>query len=227
MQYLVGQAGRLVTQEQILQAVWPETFVQPDVLRKYILEIRRVLEDPPRNPRYIETVSRRGYRFIAPVREEAPAAPDPEEIPARLVGRAVALSELDDALGGVLQGRSQVVFVSGEAGIGKTTLVDTFQQRWARDGRIQIARGQCVEGFGGKEAYYPVLEALGRFMRAPSGEFLRQTLAAQAPTWLIQFPSLVRPEQRELLRREILGATGERMVREFCEALESVTAEHP
>jgi len=44
------------------------------------------------------------------------------------------------------------------------------------------------------------------------------TLARQAPTWLIQFPLLVKPEQREALQKEILGATRERMVREICEA---------
>src|SRR4029077_4614838 len=81
--------------------------------------------------------------------------------------------------------------------------------------------------FGGKEAYYPVLEALGALMRGPSGEALIQTLAAQAPGWLVQFPSLVKPEQRESLQREILGLTRERMVREICEALELFTADRP
>ena len=63
--HLVEQAGRLVTPEELLAAVWPETYVQPEILRKYILEVRRALEDPPRKPQFIETLSRRGYRFIA------------------------------------------------------------------------------------------------------------------------------------------------------------------
>jgi len=53
------------------------------------------------------------------------------------------------------------------------------------------------------------------------------TLATNAPTWLIQFPSLVRPEQKAALQREILGATRERMVRELCEALEVITETAP
>jgi predicted ATPase len=120
-----------------------------------------------------------------------------------------------------------VVFVTGEPGIGKTALVDAFQQRAARQPNIRIARGQCVEEFGGKEAYYPMLEALGQLMRDRNGAPIVQTLAARAPTWLIQFPSLVKSAQREALQREILGATCERMLREICEALESLTLATP
>src|SRR5262249_3401850 len=83
------------------------------------------------------------------------------------------------------------------------------------------------EGFGGKEAYYPILEALGRLTRDAEGSPVVQTLAVLAPTWLIQFPSLLKGEQREAVEREILGATRERMVREICEALEVVSVEHP
>src|ERR1700736_574942 len=75
--YLVEHAGQLVTQDEILEALWPETYVNPEVLRKYILEIRRVLGDRPEKPEFIETVTKRGYRFIAPVTDENSAsAPD-------------------------------------------------------------------------------------------------------------------------------------------------------
>src|SRR5262249_17848934 len=107
-----------------------------------------------------------------------------------------------------------------------TTLVDLFQQKAARRSRTWIARGQCVEGFGGKEAYYPMLEALGQLASYDGGSIV-PILAAQAPTWLMQFPSLVQPEQRGRREREILGATRERMVREMCEALEALTLEQP
>jgi len=88
-------------------------------------------------------------------------------------------------------------------------------------------RGQCIEGFGGKEAYYPMLEALGALLQGNEDGALVQLLAKRAPTWLIQFPSLVKAEQRESLQREILGTTRERMVREICEALEAITAQTP
>jgi TolB-like protein/DNA-binding winged helix-turn-helix (wHTH) protein/Flp pilus assembly protein TadD len=73
--YLVEHAGRVVTQDDVLGAVWPETYVNPEVLRKYIMEIRKVLGDRPDNPEFIETLPRRGYRFIAPVMDESVAEP--------------------------------------------------------------------------------------------------------------------------------------------------------
>ena len=126
-----------------------------------------------------------------------------------------------------MQGQRRLVLVTGEAGVGKSTLLDAFEQRLAGHDGMRIARGQCVEGFGGKEAYYPILDAFGQLVRGPGAEGIIQILASQAPTWLIQFPSLLKAEQREALQREILGATRERMVREICEALESLTAADP
>src|SRR5258707_5551110 len=68
-----------------------------------------------------------------------------------------------------------------------------------------------------------MLESLGQLTKNPDGNPVVQVMAKHAPTWLIQFPSLVKAEQREALQREILGATRERMVREICEALEAIT----
>jgi TolB-like protein/DNA-binding winged helix-turn-helix (wHTH) protein/Flp pilus assembly protein TadD len=73
--YLVEHAGRVVTQDEIFEALWSETYVNPEVLRKYILEVRKSLGDRPDNPEFIETVPKRGYRFVAPVVEEREAGP--------------------------------------------------------------------------------------------------------------------------------------------------------
>src|ERR1700730_13566922 len=73
--YVVEHAGRVVTQDEILEALWPETHVNPELLRKYILEIRKALGDRPNNPEFVETLPKRGYRFIAPVIEESAAEP--------------------------------------------------------------------------------------------------------------------------------------------------------
>jgi DNA-binding winged helix-turn-helix (wHTH) protein/tetratricopeptide (TPR) repeat protein len=224
LRYLVDHAGRLVTQDELLTAIWPDTFVQPEVLRRYILEIRRVLGDRATKPRFIETLPKRGYQFIADVTSDRPASPvQASPPPTRLVGRASVLADLDRYLGQALRGRRQIVFVVGEPGIGKTSLVDAFQRTAAGDATVRVARGQSVEGFGGKEAYYPIFEALGQLARGTSRTLVLNTLAANAPTWLIQFPSLVRPDQQAALQRETLGATRERMVRELCEALEVMT----
>ena len=235
--YLVDHPRRLVTQDELLEAIWPDTYVQPEVLRTYILDLRKALGDSPKHPLYIETLPKRGYRFIANIVDQPGSASEAAsasgaafisgDTPAAPVGREHELAELDGHLRKVLSGQRQVVFVTGEAGIGKSTLLDAFERTLSRRDDFRVARGQCVEGFGGKEAYYPFLDAFGNLVRGPEAERIVETLASQAPTWLIQFPSLFKPERREALQREILGATRERMVREICQALEVLTAEHP
>ena len=234
LRYLVERAGLLVTPDALLDAVWPDTHVQPAVLNNQILNIRNALGDRPKSPLFIETLPRRGYRFIAPVSECA-ANSNPTEVngggnsnPGRLAGRETALDELRDALGRALRDWRQIVFIAGEIGIGKTTLVDEFQRQAAAGlPGIRIARGQCVEGFGGKEPYYPMLEAVGQLCRGPDSDSVIRTLASQAPTWLAQFPALIKREHREMLQREILGATRERMLREIEDALETIAAVNP
>src|ERR1044071_7025880 len=65
LQYMVDRAGRLVTQNELLEALWPDTFVQPEVLKSQILDIRAALGDRVKDPLFIETVPRRGCRFVA------------------------------------------------------------------------------------------------------------------------------------------------------------------
>lgn len=73
LQYLVDHAGRLVTQDELLNALWPDTFVQPEVLKSHILDVRSALGDDAKNPKFIQTHPKRGYEFITPVREESAA----------------------------------------------------------------------------------------------------------------------------------------------------------
>jgi DNA-binding winged helix-turn-helix (wHTH) protein len=228
LRYLVENPGRLVTQDELLEAVWPGTFVQPEILRKYILDIRKALGDPPKNPLFIETLPRRGYRFIATVRPQASIQIDSEPEPAEqhLVGRGPTLAALTRHLNSALKGQREFVFLTGEAGIGKTTVLDVFEKRIAASEGLLLARGQCVEGFAGKEAYYPLLDALGQLLRGPASEAVFQVLSTHAPAWLIQFPSAVKQERREALQREIMGVTRERMVREICESIEKLAANH-
>src|SRR5262249_15507939 len=119
------------------------------------------------------------------------------------------------------------IFVTGEAGIGKTTLVDTWLARLGPEAALWSVRGQCIEHYGAGEAYLPVLEALGRLCRQPGQKRLLGLLRQYAPTWLVQLPWLLRPAARTALQREVLGSTRERMLREMAEALEILTAETP
>lgn len=64
---LAQHAGHTISKEQLFQAVWPNTVVTEDVLKRCIAELRRAFNDDARNPRVIETISKRGYRLVAPV----------------------------------------------------------------------------------------------------------------------------------------------------------------
>jgi DNA-binding winged helix-turn-helix (wHTH) protein len=229
LRYLVEHGGRLITQDELLDALWPRTYVQPEVLKRHILDVRSALGDDPKHPLFIKTLPRRGYQFIAAVSESAPepTAPAQTEL-GKLVGRQVALESLRDSLRRASRGELQVVFVTGEPGIGKTALVDAFLRQTAVETPdIHVASGQCIEGYGGKEAYYPMLQALGQLSRGLRRHRVVEILAARAPTWLVQFPALIKPEHREMLQREIAGATRDRMLREIREALETITAAFP
>jgi DNA-binding winged helix-turn-helix (wHTH) protein len=70
LRYLVQHAGQLVTQDELLEALWPRACVQPEVLKHQVLKLRKALGDDRRRPRYIETLPRRGYWFIASTSSE-------------------------------------------------------------------------------------------------------------------------------------------------------------
>ena len=89
LHYLVTHPDRLVTKDELLDAVWPETAVTDAVLRVAIGALRKVLGDTAQTPRFIATVPRRGYRFLALVEEHTGVAPAPEPVLAGPVSPAV------------------------------------------------------------------------------------------------------------------------------------------
>jgi DNA-binding winged helix-turn-helix (wHTH) protein/tetratricopeptide (TPR) repeat protein len=227
LRYLVEHRDRLVTQDEILEALWADTFVNQEVVKKYILGIRKVLGDRRDHPEFIRTFPKRGYQFVAPVTDDRTSTGRRAAASGSLVDRRNARARIEKSLERAMRGERQVVFVTGDAGIGKTTFVDLFVRgAGGLQPGLRIARGQSVEGFGGQEAYYPMLEAIDQLIRASDDGSLVEALAKRAPTWLLQFPALVKPGQREALERDTAGATRERMVREACELVEAVTADH-
>jgi AAA ATPase domain len=206
--------------------------VSEGVLTACMRTLRQALGEDAQQPRYIVTVHRLGYRFVAPVTAGAPVTPpgtppSPPASPPLVVGRAAELAQLHTWFAQARQGGRQMVFVTGEAGMGKTTLVDAFLADVAAAQTAWIGRGQCIEHFGAGEAYLPLLEVLGRLGRGPDGERLVACLRQYAPTWLVQLPALVGEAERAALRQQGQGVTPQRMLRELAEALEALTAEQP
>ena len=233
--YLVTHAGHLVTKEALFDVIWPETAVSDGVLKTSMNELRKALGETAKAPQWIATVHRRGYRFVAPVTmvESAPPVvhlPAPVSAPTpalHLVAREAEVAILHQWFAHALQGKRHLGFITGEAGIGKTTLVDTFVAQVAGQAPLWIGRGQCIEQYGAGEAYLPLLEALGQMGRTLDGPQLVALLRQQAPSWLLQLPALLSPVEYEALQRYARGTTRERMLRELAEAMEALTEVWP
>lgn len=232
LEYFAQNPGRLITQPELLKAVWGPIAVAEGLLRWYIRDLRQALGDDAEHPRFIETAPRRGFRFLPKVTTDfdsvesispivsmtAPAAPG-------LIGRDQDLSSLHRLVDLARRGKRQVVFIAGEAGIGKTALLNTFVQQIAS--AAWVVCGQCVEQYGTREAYLPIFDALGRLCQ---GEHTTQALAIltqYAPSWLVQMPGLVSDDQLKALRNRVQGTTPTRMLGELCEALEALGSEQP
>jgi DNA-binding winged helix-turn-helix (wHTH) protein/tetratricopeptide (TPR) repeat protein len=256
LRYLLEHPGRLVKKDELLDAIWPDTAVTDALLKGCVREIRAALDDDPSAPQFIETAHRRGYRFIGQVsrinsghsptwpgaagerlNSSIPATLSPDEqlagfaaheeiSSAAMVGRDRELAALQAHFEKTVAGDRQTLFLTGEPGIGKTTLVEGFLRRLANSGAL-IARGQCLEQYGAGEPYLPVLDAVSRLCRDGDSRHLVATLGRYAPTWLAQMPPLTNNLNREELQRELIGATPERMLREMAEATEALAAVTP
>ncbi len=233
LQYLVEHPGRLVTREELLRAVWSRTHVDETLLRGTMRDLRAALDDDAEAPRFIETIPHQGYRFLADVRREATtrepgAAPRAGEAPPHgLIERDRERTQLDRCLDRALDRKRQIVFVTGEPGIGKTALVDAFLEGLPNRHGVLVGRGQCVEQYGGSEAYLPVLEAIGQLCRHRAGKRVLGILNQYAPTWLAQLPALLTDGELDALQRKTQGAGRDRMLREMAEALEALSVEMP
>ncbi|MEK6284046.1 MAG: serine/threonine-protein kinase, partial [Acidobacteriota bacterium] len=144
------------------------------------------------------------------------------ERPAALfVGRGPELSKLEAFLQQSIDGSGRLVFISGEPGIGKTSLSDEFLRRArARFPSLSISRGRCVEQYGTGEAYLPFLDAIGGLLEGPARDRLAAVMRTSAPTWCSQLPvAFASTGSMEKLQQETIGATKERMMREMGDAL--------
>src|SRR5919197_2601655 len=137
--YLAEHPGRLVTKAELRKHVWAGTHVTDTVLRVCVQEIRAVLGDAAEAPHYLATVGRQGYRFL--VGDDREAAPPLLAGP--MVGRQGEVDTLASRFQRATQGTRQVVWISGEAGVGKTTVVERWLAGMAAGKGGRMARGQC------------------------------------------------------------------------------------
>src|SRR5262249_16712830 len=123
--HLVAHAGQLVTKEALLAAGWPDTAVTEWVLTTCMRDLRRALGDDARQPHYIETVHRRGYRFVAAVaRCEAPRqAISAARSPAGLGGGGAEPAPLHTRPGRAPGRAPQMLFLPPEGGARQNTPV--------------------------------------------------------------------------------------------------------
>jgi class 3 adenylate cyclase len=142
------------------------------------------------------------------------------------VGRAAPLASVDALAQRVLAGERQLVFITGEPGIGKTTFIEMAIERLSRLG-AEALYGHCTERFGTDEAFHPLIDALETRCRGPGGSAVLETIRARAPTWLLQMPSFREETDAAAFQNEVFGATRERMLREFCDLLEVSSVDRP
>jgi serine/threonine protein kinase/tetratricopeptide (TPR) repeat protein len=145
------------------------------------------------------------------------------------VGRGPELEKLEGYLRQTVDGTGRLVFITGEPGIGKTSLSDEFLRRArTRYPGLLISRGRCVEQYGTGEAYLPFLDAIGALLDGPGRERLASLLRTYAPTWCTELPAAFASTGGfERLQQETIGATKERMMREMGDALSMFAATSP
>ena len=241
--YLARNAGRLVTKDELIGAVWQDACITDNSLSQCLLELRRAIEDD--SQQFIRTVARRGYIFNT-AKTGGPGAPNTaaaksaeaslEELaerptldsePQAFVGRERETRRLAEHLQRMLGGAGKLVFLTGEAGIGKSALAEEFMRsaRRRHPGLIQ-ATGRAVEHYGTGEAYLPFLDALSALLR-DADDWFPAAFRAHAPAWCLQLPSFVSRGDLDQLRRETAGATKERMLREMGDALTALSSTAP
>lgn len=220
---LVARGGEVVSREELVRAAWPDGFVGDNALSVCINELRHVFGDDAREPRFIATAHRRGYRLVADGWSVRQDAMDPAPL---FVGRGHALATLGRWRERATGGQSWVGFVAAQAGAGKTAVVDAFISGLREDYAL-VGRGQCAEQASLGEPYLPMLDALAGLCRGPGGEVVREVLRRCAPSWLAQLPGLLDDGELDAVRRRVGQSAVPRMLGEFAGAVAELTERHP
>ena len=220
---LAAQPGRVVSKARLAEAAWPGMVVEEANLRFQIGVLRKTLDDDLAEGSFITTVAGRGYCLSAATAQQ-PVARATDELRLAdgasyaLVGRDAEKAELANQLSRAAAGEARLVFVTGEAGIGKSALTARVVQTAAAAGATAVI-GRCLPSNAETDAYYPVLDVLTQL--ADVLDDFTATISKAAPAWAVQLPVLAgrttrRPEQ------DLVGVTPHRMSRELGALLEIV-----
>ncbi|MEZ5560608.1 MAG: winged helix-turn-helix domain-containing protein [Pseudomonadales bacterium] len=224
---LAQRAGEIVTKEELFRTVWPRRVVTEASLTTCIRELRSALHDDARNPMYIETVHRRGYRLktathgdSGPVPSQAVAPDSASPVPA---GREATFEQLQEIVANTANEGSHAIFITGSGGIGKQAVAQALLDRLAHNG-WQTVRVRSVAGIGPRIAYGPVLEALETLAEGPTGLEFLTALRRLAPTWLADLAPevsapVLSPAEDRALRQRVSGASTPQRQRELCAVL--------
>src|SRR3954447_183970 len=210
--YRSGRQGEaLAVYQRFRRRLIEEVGIEPSAqLRE--LQVRMLRQDPA-----LTLVAPRPPRRLPPLATARRATPP--------IGRDREIELLRGAVDSALDGRRATVFLTGEAGIGKTTLVEALLEN-ARSRDVLTAMAGCVVQHGSREAYLPIFDAVGRLAREDAAEEVERMMAACAPTWLVQMPWLASRAGPDLGARAI-GATPDRMLREMVDLLEGLALRRP
>ncbi len=241
---LLKQPGKVLSKDDLFATVWAGRVVTDSALSRAVHELRSALGDDATAPCYIATVHGLGLRFVAPLspwpdhataRAEVLAQTSPEAAHvSHLVGRDAELAQLGDALNRSRTGQRQMVFVTGEAGIGKTALVQAFVARHT-DAGVRVAQGACIQQYGQREPFLPVLEVLEQVASQmaidsageSSAGSLQDVLARHAPSWLAQLPWLTMGNNSAGAAEAAARITQRQLFRELTHLLEVAASQAP
>jgi DNA-binding winged helix-turn-helix (wHTH) protein len=185
--YLIQNRDRVVSKDELLDQVWSGVTVNEEALSRAVHAARTALGDDGERQRIIQTVRRRGFRFVADVEERGESAPGPsvrapadplqsEGVP--FIGREPIMAQLEAALDDAWSGHGRLVLIGGESGIGKTRLAAEFSCAAAARGARVIA-GWCYEGEGAPP-FWPWVQILRSAVQERSAAALRDHCGAGA-----------------------------------------------
>lgn len=219
LKVLIDRHGSFVRQDELRSLVWATRYGNDAGPKQCIRELRRLLGDTSANPRFIETIGRAGYRLLThiDVIDDGRMLLDAPPI---CVGRETELTALSATRDEAARGRSSITLIHGEAGAGKTRLVETFLTSLPDPGRLWIGRGQCIPHAQAREPYGPLMEVIGALANGHLGAQVRALLSEFAPLWCRQIAGLGTALAHSAPYMEVVTTPPHQMVRELSDFLE-------